>query len=158
MTGTAGELAAWLREAVLERLELAREACDGDSGQRFTGRKWNVFRAEDEARYDEDYQGEENRLVTYGNVKVQSLHIAANDPQDTIARCEAELGILDLYEATAAIVQSPPVMPEGHPCAGKISARDYMDARRELAVLEPVVRLLGTGYRTRAGYKAEWGP
>ena len=86
---------AWLREQVLARLEMAREACDGDSGQWFMGRKWNVYRAEDEAACDLDCEGEENRLVVYGNVKPQSGHIAINDPRQIIADCESDLAILD---------------------------------------------------------------
>ena len=161
---------SWLRQAITERLELARGAATpGDlrgTGARLEGGWETGCRCEGECRsYPacEEVTGDGNGggIHIYsegGHDSWQAAHIAANDPRDVIARCEAELGILDLYAATAALVQSPPVMPEGHPYAGKISARDYMDARRELCVLEPVVSFLAAGYRHHPGYaEAGWG-
>jgi hypothetical protein len=60
----------------------------------------------------------------------------ANDPRDTIARCEAELAILDLYEQQAA--KDNNAMEED---------RTWLLAR--------VVRLLATGYKHRPGYREE---
>jgi len=53
----------------------------------------NVWSGEYVVVYDEGAPGE-----------AQFDHMAANDPRDTIARCEAELAILDLYEQQAAKV------------------------------------------------------
>ena len=64
--------------------------------------------------------------------------------------------ILDLYMSTAALVEHPPVMGEGHPYAGKISVQDYFDARRELAVLRPVVVALAAIYSDHPDYRQEW--
>ena len=144
---------SWLRQAITERLELARKATqppwmpEGDDP------------TDDEIWIDGEDDGWREVICRGPRSHENMLHIAANDPRDVIARCEAELGILDLYAATAALVQSLPVMPEGRPYAGKISARDYMDARRELCVLEPVVSFLAAGYRFHPGYaEAGWGP
>lgn len=160
---------SWLRQAITERLELAREGQPDPADSR-TG-EWIAYGhhpGPEDQRQDRDVQmvGAETdetgwkvcEVGQWDRAAFLAAHIAANDPRDVIARCEAELGILDLYAATAALVQSPPVMPEGHPYAGKISARDYMDARRELCVLEPVVSFLAAGYRFHPGYaEAGWG-
>ena len=89
-------------------------------------------------------------------------HIAANDPQDTIARCEAELAILDLYERTLAIVRAPvdlKALAAEKPVIRELRARDYLDAERELCVLWEVVSLLVGGHQHRPGYREEdWKP
>jgi hypothetical protein len=108
---------------------------------------------EPDERYGRD---SEAPFALIDNGRAQVEHVIRNDPRNAVARLEAELAILDLYAATLAITQKPPVMPEGHPAAGMISARDYLDAKRELAVLEPVVRLLASGYKHRPGYQEEW--
>jgi hypothetical protein len=100
---------------------------------------------------------------------------ARREMHDAIADGEAKLAILDLYAATLALVEKPAPAAQTHPeavreharlygipeetaAATLISARDYLDAKRELAVLGPVVRLLATGYRHREGYREEWAP
>lgn len=80
-------------------------------------------------------------------------HIVANDPRDTIARCEFELALLDehtfirvgyrdsagidrhSYECAACDPGGP---PDSYPCR--------------------TVRLLGYAYRFRTGYREEWRP
>lgn len=91
------DLHARLLAAVRQRMETAQAAADGDSGRWFMGDRWNVFRAEDEARYDENYGGEEHRLVVYGNVKDQSEHIAANDPATILRHCERDLKVVERH-------------------------------------------------------------
>ena len=78
-------------------------------------------------------------------------HIAAHDPPTETARAESVLAVLDDRERTAAIA-SPAECPQG-----EIAGRDYLDALRELAVLDRVVRLLAYGYRRREGWKEAWG-
>lgn len=84
------DLIAFLCARLDEEEAAAREAADGDSGQWFMGRKWNVYRAGDENPYGE----EENRLVAYGNVKPQSEHIARHDPARVLREVEAGRRIL----------------------------------------------------------------
>lgn len=61
------------------------------------------------------------------------------EARERVARCEAELAILDLYEQQAA--KDNNAMEED---------RTWLLAR--------VVRLLATGYRHRTGYREEWKP
>lgn len=119
--------------------------------------------------------GERAAPVAVCNGDYAANHIVRHDPLNALADCEAKLAILDLYAATRALVDRPPPAAARHPAAVKeharmygipeaqaaatlVSARDYLDARRELAVLEPVVRLLASGYSHRAGYREEWKP
>lgn len=75
-----------------------------------------------------------------------AAHIATHDPRDTIARCEAELGIIDDYEQARRKLESGP-----DPCApGSVFLSGRHDA------LRGAITRLGYGYRHRDGYKASW--
>ena len=171
------EPAAWLRAQVEARLVLAREAAEGTDGHwwrrmvdagHFDDHRLEpvgaLYAGEPVLDVDGDVLGGED-IVVYDEGRpsdVQFDHIAANDPQDTIARCEAELAILDLYERTLAIVRAPvdlKALAAEKPVIRELRARDYLDAERELCVLWEVVRLLAGGYKHRPGYKEEdWKP
>ena len=164
----SGDLAAWLRAQVEARLALAREASpktDGHWWRRWTdaghyddgtleqvGPLWSG-----EPVYDADgdvFGGE--YIVVYDEGApsgAQFDHIALNDPQDTIARCEAELAILDEHKpelidyrdgdgieraSRECIACEPPGTPDNYPCR--------------------TIRLVGSGYRFRPGYREEWAP
>ena len=82
-------LVAWLRSAILARKAVAEAA---------TAAPWE---AEGDDPTDNEVwigldDGSAIRLVVlHGPESRQNmLHVAANDPRDTIARCEAELAIL----------------------------------------------------------------
>jgi len=166
------EAVAWLRAEVEARLALAREAAAPTDGH-----WWR--RMADAGHFDDDTLepvgalnagepvldadgdvcgGEE--IVVYDEGRpseVQFDHIAANDPQDTIARCEAELAILGLYDRTLAIVRAPvdlKALAAEKPVIRELRARDYLDAERELCVLWEVVSLLASGYKHRPSYPA----
>src|ERR1700685_3424941 len=98
--------AAWLRAQIEARLALAREAAEGTDGHWWrrmadaghlddrtpepVGPLWSGFPLHDAD--GEVWAGEE--IVVYDEGRpsgVQFDHIAANDPRDVIARCEAEL-------------------------------------------------------------------
>lgn len=73
-----------------------------------------------------------------------ALHIARHDPQDVIARCDAELAILDEHEDI-----------DGH-CE---TCGNYdPTGLHEHSVAAPcrTVRLLAQGYRHRDGWQADW--
>lgn len=157
---------AWLRAQVEARLALAREAsapADGhwwrrwvDAGHFDDGRPEPVgplWSGEPVLDADGDvYGGAE--IVVYDEGRpsdVQFGHIALNDPQDVIARCEAELAILDLHDQTRAIAVAAQ-LPHG-----ELRIQDYMDAQRELCALVEAVRLLAGGYRHWPGYAEVWG-
>lgn len=80
-----------------------------------------------------------------GQVRADDIadHVAANDPRDTIARCDSELAILDMAEREIAAA------PEGS------WDWDSADEVSRASTLEDVVRLLAQGYRHRPGYRAE---
>ena len=80
----------------------------------------------------------------------EARHIALNDPQDVIARCEAELAILDAHE-----------QDEGwclyceRNCKCDLGDDCVEDSWRAYPC--PTVRLLASGYRHREGYAGHWG-
>lgn len=155
-----GEIAAWLRAQAVADIEAAGKATPGpwkDDGSparmvfQPAGTRGVAWCSN--ARPDEDL--------------ANSAHIARHDPLTETERAQSVLAVLDLYEQTLAIVEQLPltVPPAGVPAVLRpgltpgqagISARDYLDAKRELAVLEPVVRMLAAGYRHREGYKEPW--
>lgn len=77
-------------------------------------------------------------LVDDGRREVD--HIIRHDPRNVVADCEAKLAILDLYEKQAAR-----------------AGENAMEEDRTW-ILDPVVRLLGAGYKHRPGYREEWKP
>jgi hypothetical protein len=79
--------------------------------------------------------------VDYGHNKAaDSDHIVLSDPQDAIARCEAELAILDEHAPSEAA-------PDTCRCC-----------KGSMAVPCPTIRRLGSGYRHRPGYLEDWRP
>ena len=75
--------------------------------------------------------------------------------QRPLREVEAKRAILEMYTSTLILVEHPPVMGESHPCAGKISVQDYLDAKRELAVLRPAVEALVAVYSDHPDYREE---
>ena len=176
MTGPGGEEGpvAWLRKQVEARLALAREASpktDGHWWRRTASNGEPVSHLwAGEAIRDEDgdvWSGE--YVVVYDEGApgdAQFDHIAANDPQDTIARCETELAILDehyilrngdmnqKYEQFSII--SPPFPPMDCGCvtchyASQGGVNGYGICR--------TVKFLASGYRHKPGYREEdWRP
>lgn len=73
-------------------------------------------------------------------------HIALHDPRDTIARCEAELSVLDrvLPEVRRVAVRLAEefggIWPDG-----KLTSSETM-----------LLKTLASGYRYREGFKSEW--
>ena len=106
------------------------------------------------ARLDEDEQWAED-LIAYDRGDVSGMYGIA---QRMLREVAAGRTILEMYTSTLALVEHPPVMEEGHPHAGKISARDYMDAKRELAVLKPAVMAIAAIWSDRPDYRQEWKP
>jgi len=129
-----GELAAWLRQRIRERLYLARHVIELGNAAVWIEQSSGVL-----------VTGEPTEADTWhgtwpmGDSSLTRL-MEANDPRDTIARCEAELAILDLYERQAAR-----------------ASENAMQEDRAWT-LWPVITLLGYGYRSRPGYHPEWAP
>ena len=157
------EPVAWLRAAILERKAMALAAGDDDAARAWTGSDHGY---EDGG---EVHDGHDEQVVyDEGSPNTaQALHIALNDPQDTIARCEAELAILDehyilyrgdtneLYEEFS--VCYPPGIP-GLNCGcvtchyiGHGGVNEYGICR--------TVKFLASGYQHPPGYREEdWKP
>jgi len=156
MTGMSSdeeEAVAWLRAAIEARKAVAKLAArEGgtwtqDDPVRYPG---NIASLGGQVTYDEGSPDE-----------YQAAHIALNDPQDTIVRCEAELAILnehyiltngdrnEKYEEFSLI--SPPFPPKDCGCvtchyASRGGVHAYGICR--------TVRLLAGGYKNRPGYPA----
>ena len=115
--------------------------------------------AEDEATVSEIHQPRVCGSVDRdGEFDPDPIWCSCDYPARVLREVAARRHILDLFMSTAALVEHPPVMSEGHPYAGKISAQDYFDARRELAVLRPVVVALAAIYSDHPDYRQEWKP
>lgn len=126
------ELVRWLTACLDEDVARATAAADGGSGEWFMGRKWNVYRAEDETP-DED--GETNALVVYGNVKDQSEHIAEHDPARVLREIDAKRQLLAAWSRGAPT-----------------DVIDVKYARGYANALSEAVRLLALPYADRPGY------
>lgn len=125
---------AWLRQRIRERLYLARHAIELGNATEWTEPTSGVL-----------VTGEPTETDTWhgtwpmGDSSLSRL-MEANDPQDTIARCEAELAILDLYEQQAAK-----------------AGENAMEEDRAWT-LWPVVAHLVSAYRHWPGYRPVWVP
>ena len=160
------EPVAWLRSAILERKARAQAASEGPWDTSEVTPAWAGFRENPLAPANVAcvQDGQDYTLfvaLQFGQPpdldEANAAHMALNDPQDTIARCEAELAILDLYERTLAIVRAPvdlKALATEKPVIREMRARDYLDAERESCVLREVVRLLAGGYKHRPGFPA----
>jgi Family of unknown function (DUF6221) len=154
------DLAAWLRPQIEARLTLAREACHGTDGhwwRRATDLGDGgppepvgpLYSGEPDIGTDGEVFGGEH-IVVYDEGAPsgwQFDHIAANDPRDTIARCEADLAILDLHCGEWLDED----LDDGDYRSRQVCTRcddGYWPCR--------TVRLLGKGYRHRGGYRQEW--
>lgn len=69
-----------------------------------------------------------------------------------LADIEADRAILALYAGTVAAFNASATQP------GDSAARMYLDAERELCVLEPVVKIRVARYSGHPGYLAGWKP
>jgi hypothetical protein len=155
------DLAAWLRAAVEARLQLAREASPHTDGH-WWRRTTDLLDGGPPEPVGHLYAGEQifdddgevfggECIVVYDEGAPsgwQFDHIAANDPRDTIARCEAELAILGEYEAARK------AMGEARDSPGGVGAGVWACVKS----LSRAVELLGHGYRFRDGYRREWRP
>jgi hypothetical protein len=77
-------------------------------------------------------------------------HIALNDPRDTIARCDAELAILDEHQAYPATY--PGEYDFGCPRCSPHAGDGIVDPPGWC----PTVKHLASGYQFRPGYQEAW--
>ena len=162
------DLAAWLREAITERLELAQKATPGpwrwgDWSATFGTPEMERNALEHSPGHGPFPNPERRDIEAIGVLRLQdslecddrpereasALFIAANDPLETIARCEAELAILGEHK---------PVDVPGMAWRGCATCKDSV-TRWPKTFPCRTVRLLGSGYRHRDGYREDlWKP
>ena len=142
------DLFSWLRAQIEARKALAVAAC-GDPGHPVA---WVL---ESHGGSSAIIRDEYGNVVVYDEgspVDEEAAHIAANDPRDIIARCEAELAILDACEEAISRGESP---EEG----GWHDGRDPDERERDEALAEladDILALLADGYRHREGWAQHW--
>jgi Family of unknown function (DUF6221) len=181
VTGPGGEEGpvAWLRKQVEARLALAREASpktDGHWWRRTSAVYTDGTRESVGPLYSGDPDLDDDGEISQGDYIVvydegapsdaQFDHMAASDPRDAIARCEAELAILDehyiLYRSDTSekyeqySIISPPFPPMDCGCvtchyASQGGVNGYGICR--------TVKYVASGYRHKPGYREEdWRP
>ena len=132
------ELVPWLRQRIRERRYLAERTIELGSFAEWEERSSGVLVTGD----GDDSDPWRGTWVT-GDSSVTRL-MEANDPRDTIARCEFELAVLDEHAVTELTGCC-------RTCAG------YQEPRADYPCT--TVRLLGYAYRFEDGYReAEWKP
>jgi hypothetical protein len=133
------DIVAFITARLDEDQAAAEAACDRDSGEWFMGRKWNIYRSEDLTPFDAN---DEHDLVVYGNVKVQSEHIARHDPARVLRETAAKRRIVECYKWVAA-----------GPIEDGIET-DVNYGRR--TQLRDVLQLLAAPYADHPDYKPAW--
>ena len=131
------EPVAWLRQRIRERLYLARRTIELGNAPEWTELSSGVLMTVAPDAPQDGWDG----VHPMGDSSLTRL-MEANDPQDTIARCEAELALLDICER---VIRED----EGH--------EYYSDGWSGLAVARIALRFLAAGYRHREGYARFWG-
>ena len=153
----------WLREQVTQRMETARRANEGPWSAWKVTPAWAGFKEDalapaELACVEDAYDYVMFVALRFGldaeENGANAAHMALNDPQDVIARCEAELAILDAH----AFDTTGKFGSEGPPrCTTCLSDRDGYEEQWEA---DPwpcqTVRLLASGYRHREGYAEHW--
>lgn len=135
------EAIGWLRGQVEARLLVARSTAAYGSGHWAPTKNddfdWTIHDAG-------DVMPREAALADLWG-EAPAVFIADNDPQDVIARCEAELAIITRCEAVLEAFASP-------------ADRLWPDVtRRERTHSRATVHDIASGYRHRDGYTQHWG-
>lgn len=147
------EATAWLRRRISERLYLARHAIELGSAGHWTELSSGVLMTCPADAPQEGWDG----VHPLGDSSLTRL-MEANDPQDTIARCEAELAVLDELAGAMARRKAEKddydawVRGEGH---GDTPQSDGPPAHL-ISGLERAVQLLASGYKHHEGYADHW--
>ena len=153
---------AWLRQRIRERLYLARHAIELGNAAEWTELSSGVLMT---VHPDDDTKDTWDGVYPLGDSSLARL-MEANDPQDTIARCEAELAILDEHfiltnENRIEAYEEFSVVPwgakggAGDQGSGCVTCHYYgMGGVKGYGICR-TVRLLASGYKHRPGYREE---
>lgn len=158
---TVGDgLVTWLRRRIAERKYLAEHAIELGSAAEWTELSSGVLMTIAPDAPQDNWDG----IHPLGDSSLTRL-MEANDPRDTIARCEAEFAILDAHyilwrhdtteEYEEFSVVSIGGANQDHGCVtchyyGRGGVKGYGYCR--------TVRVLGWGYRFGGGYREAWKP
>lgn len=142
---------AWLREQVQARLATAKKAAT------VAGSVWRAGHFFDEAGISTagilSESGSPLADTLTRDDEEMAPHIALNDPADVIARCEAELAILDEHGPAADYPADYPAK-----CQRCITGRrGYPDEWPDDDYPCRTAHLVASGYRHRPGYGDHWG-
>ena len=95
-----------------------------------------------------DCRGSDLPVMLVNNGRREASHVIRHDPRWAVADCEAKLAILDEHRSFD---------PASDWLGGFCATCGEVDHRR-VAWPCRTVRLLGSGYRHRPGYREEWKP
>ena len=146
---------AWLRQRIRERLYLARHAIELGNAAEWTELSSGVLMTIAPDAPQDRWDG----VHPMGDSSLSRL-MEANDPQDTIARCEAELAILDLHESVpvAGWEDNRPIFrwQECQECGPNNDQSGVYAVPGEGEAFYPcsTIRLLASGYKHRPGFPA----
>jgi uncharacterized protein DUF6221 len=144
----------WLRRRIEERMYLARHAIELGSAAEWTELSSGVLMT---CAPDDRKRGWDG-VHPLGDSSLTRL-MEANDPRDTITRCESELGMLD--ELAAAHARRDAERDDyARWVSGEITGErpTFPGPPPELIPgLERAVCLLAAGYKHRDGYAEHWG-
>lgn len=150
------DLTAWLRRRIEERLYLAKHAIELGNAAVWTELSSGVLMTVDPDAPQED-GGHWGGVHPFGDSSLSRL-MEANDPRDTIARCEAELGLLRQHKhlPTRTGAYGTPFTFGCETCHEMADPDGNSDVMAD-GWCETVC-LLGYAYRFRDGWKEEWAP
>ena len=126
------DLLSWLRSTIEGDKAAAEKAQPGP---------WHIGNAVDPTRPCNVHTFPGARGVADELLWLDAEHVVRHDPRDTIARCEAELALLDEHPAAAG-TYLPAWAGRCQGCGDRMPCT--------------TVKLLATGYRHRPGFNPEW--
>lgn len=141
------ELVPWLRQCIRERLYLATHAMELGNAAEWSEMTSGVLVTARADNPQEDPHDRWDGVHAIGDSSLTRLMVA-NDPRDTIARCEAELAVLDEHR---------PFDPDSDWLRDFCATCGELD-HRKIRFPCRTVRLIGYGYRYRPGYREVWKP
>lgn len=148
------DLITWLRATIESDLAAARA---------IAGRAWRVD--DESCGWFFVSQGEGDPLAkscgccSVGTLtREQAEHIMLQQPRDTIARCEAELAILDLHKPKAGFEYISRMKEEPRDVCEICCFESDWGAAYGREYPCDTIRLLAHGYRHRPGWQEGWAP
>ena len=147
-TADGADPVAWLRQKIGQRMYLARHAIELGNAAIWTELSSGVLMTCEPDAPQEGWDG----VHPLGDSSVTRL-MEANDPQDTIARCEAELAILDEHGPTGWTAYGDRMCRR---CVYQDDEPEQDELHRWVPYPCRTVRLMLGAYRYRKGFNPDW--